>query len=58
MIIYEYGEPSVCCSWSCGIANEKITKFWAIKLNNGKYESILISDDYNECWMTKCFMDW
>lgn len=52
LIICGYGDTRGCSSWSYGIANEKTTKFCALKINKEKYESILISGDFNECGIT------
>ena len=52
LIICGYGDTRGCSSWSYGIANEKTTKFCALKINKEKYESILLSDDFNECGIT------
>ena len=52
VIICRYGDTRNCSSWSNGIANEKTTKFCALRKNKEKYESIIISDDFYECGIT------
>ena len=46
-IFCSYGDTSNCSYWSNGIAQEKTTKFCALKKNNEKIESINIEDSFN-----------
>ena len=46
-IFCSYGDTSNCSYWSNGIAQEKTTKFCALKKNNENFESINIEDSFN-----------